>query len=165
MMKTLLSAACAAALLAAGGAYAQSGSNTGRTSPTPGMSTTTDNPQSSTVKDPARMEKPGWSQQSGANTQAYPSKSGTPSAFDKAEKKAMDGVSGARKEDRMGRKDDRMGRDRSNRMSDRSSGSAAGASSSALAPECANMAREEEVTRCLNRHMADMAQRGETMSR
>ena len=39
-------------------------------------------------------------------------------------------------------------------------GAAAGASSQSVAPECGGMASEEEVTRCLNRHMAQMAERG-----
>jgi hypothetical protein len=138
MLKTILSAACASALLA-GAAFAQSASS----------------PQDSTVKDPARMEKPGWAAgQSGANTQAYPSQSGTPSAFDKAERKAMDERSGAATMDRSRRT--------STSSSSSTMGASAGASSGSLAPECSGIGREEEVTRCLNRHMADLAQRGES---
>lgn len=40
-------------------------------------------------------------------------------------------------------------------------GAAAGASSQSLAPECRDMASEEETTRCLNRHMAQMVERGD----
>jgi hypothetical protein len=138
MLKTILSAACASALLA-GAAYAQSAS-----SPT----------QDSTVQDPARMEKPGWTNQGGAKTQAYPSKSGVPSGFDKAEQKAMDGVSG----DRTKAGDRKMSKTRS------TTGASAGASSS-IAPECAGMTSEQETTRCLNRHMAELAARGQSPTR
>jgi hypothetical protein len=134
MLKTILSAACASALLA-GAAFAQSASPT---------------TQDSTVKDPARMEKPSWTGQ-GSATQPYPSKSGTPSGFDKSEQKAMDPA---------GRSDKTM----SSRTDRSRTGTTAGASSS-IAPECSGMAREEEVTRCLNRHMAEMAQRGQSPSR
>lgn len=134
MLKTILTAACASALLAGGAAFAQSASS----------------PQGSTVKDPARMEKPAWTNPSDATTQPYPSKSGAPSGFDEAEKKAMDPASGKR--------------DRTMGSTDRGrSGASAGASS--IAPQCASMAREEEVTRCLNRHMADLAARGESPTR
>lgn len=133
MLKTILSAACASALFA-GAAFAQSATT----------------PQDSTLKDPARMEKPAWTNQ-GPNTQPYPSKSGTPSAFDKAEKKAMDAASGGKATDR----DRRMSRTRS------SSGTAAGASSAAIFPECSDAGPPpEEVTRCLNRNMAQALQRG-----
>jgi hypothetical protein len=166
MLRTILSAACASALLA-GAAYAQSAS-----SPT----------QDSTVKDPARMEKPGWTNQSGAQTQPYPSKSGTPSAFDKQEQKAMDAVSGDKAMDRrhksmsseekaMDRRhksmsSDEKAMDRRHKTTDSKmdrsrSTSSTGASTSSIAPECSSMAREEEVTRCLNRHMAELAARGE----
>lgn len=131
MLKTILSAACASALLA-GAAFAQSAS-----SPT----------QDSTVKDPARTEKPAWTGQ-GPNTQPYPSKSGTPSGFDRAEQKAMD--------------DKAMSRDR--KMSKTQRGATAGASST-IAPECSDLATEQEVTRCLNRHMADLAERGQSPTR
>lgn len=140
MLKAILSAACASALLA-GAAFAQSASP-----PT----------QDSTVKDPARMEKPGWTGQ-GSATQPYPSKSGTPSGLDKTEQKAMDKASGKAMDQRqktMGSKMDRG-----------PTGAAAGASTSSIAPECSGMAREEEVTRCLNRHMAEMAARGQSPSR
>jgi hypothetical protein len=152
MLRTILSAACASALLA-GAAYAQSAS-----SPT----------QDSTVKDPARMEKPGWTNQSGAQTQPYPSKSGTPSAFDKQEQKAMDAVSGDKAMDRRHKNmsSDEKAMDRRHKTTDSKmdrsrSTSSAGASTSSIAPECSSMAREEEVTRCLNRHMAELAARGE----
>ena len=139
MLKTILSAACASALFA-GAAFAQSAS-----SPT----------QDSTVKDPARMEKPSWTGQ-GSATQPYPSKSGTPSGFDKQEQKAMDAASGKTMDSR--------GKTTSSSTDRSRTGTAAGASSS-IAPECSGMSREEEVTRCLNRHMAEMAQRGQSPSR
>ena len=132
MLKTILSAACASALLA-GAAFAQSAS-----SPT----------QDSTIKDPARMEKPPASHMDGAKTQPYPSRSGTPSGFDKSEQKAMD--------------DKAMSRDR--KMSRTQRGTTAGASSS-IAPQCSGLATEQEVTRCLNRHMAELAERGQSPTR
>ena len=140
MLKTILSAACASALLA-GAAFAQSASS----------------PQDSTVKDPARMEKPGWTNQ-GSSTQPYPSKSGAPSGFDKSEQRAMDAASGKATMDRRNKSS-------ASKASSRGATGASAGSSSSIAPQCSSMGREEDMTRCLNRHMAELAERGESPQR